>query len=63
MSRKTKNNLYPIFHRDGKLFIIDDVIEIPEEIKNMTEEEMDREIARLEAEGRKERDRIRKERG
>lgn len=63
MSKKAEDNLYPVFHRDGKQFIIDDLIEIPDEIKNMTEEEMDREIARLEAEGRKERDRIRKERG
>lgn len=63
MSKKMENNLYPVFHRDGKLFIIDDVIEIPDEIKNMTEDEMDREIAQLEAEGRKERDCIRRERG
>lgn len=42
-------------------YILDDRFIIPEEIKNMTDEELNREIARLEAEGRRERDRIRRE--
>lgn len=42
----------------GKIYIIDDTIEIPEEIRNMSEEEMDRQIAILEAEGRKEAENI-----
>ncbi len=38
----------------GKIYIIDDTIEIPEEIRNMSEEEMDRQIAIMEEAGRKE---------
>ncbi len=37
--------------REG--YIVDDVIEIPDYIKNMTFEELQAEIARLEAEERK----------
>lgn len=40
-------------------YILDDrIIEIPEEIKNMSEEEMNRQIAILEAEGRREKEKI-----
>lgn len=38
----------------GKIYIIDDTIEIPEEIKKMSEEEMDRQIAIMEEAGRRE---------
>ncbi len=42
-----------------KPYILDDrIVEISEEVKNMSEEEMDRQIAILEAEGRKEKERI-----
>ncbi len=37
-----------------KIYIIDDTLEIPEEIRNMSEEEMDRQIAILEEAGRRE---------
>ncbi len=43
-------------------YIIDDRCIIPDEIKQMTSEERQREIRRLEEEGRKERDRLRRER-
>ena len=45
--KKTREELG--FYRDGKLLIIDDVVEIPDEIGNMSEEELDAEIAILEA--------------
>ena len=35
-----------------KIYIIDDTLEIPEEIRNLSEEEMDRQIAILEEAGR-----------
>lgn len=35
------------------VYVIDDTFEIPDEIKNMTDEELAREIAILEEEGRK----------
>ena len=41
-----------------KIYIIDDTFKISEEVQNMSEEEMDRQIAILEAEGRKEKERI-----
>ena len=41
-----------------KEYFIDDRVVIPEDIKKMSKEELDREIARLEEEGRKERERI-----
>lgn len=40
-----------------KEYFIDDRVIIPDHIKNMSVEELDREIARLEAEAAKERDR------
>lgn len=40
-----------------KPYVLDDgIVEIPEEIRNMSEEEMDRQIAILEAEGRREKE-------
>lgn len=42
-------------------YVLIDKHKIPDEIKNMPKEERLREIARLEAEGRRERDRIRRE--
>ena len=44
-----------------KPYVLDDRCIISEEVKNMTREERDREIKRLEEEGRKERDRIKQE--
>ncbi len=42
-----------------KPYVLDDsIIEIPEEIKNMSEEEMDRQIAILEEAGRREKEKI-----
>ena len=42
-----------------KPYVLDDsIIEIPEEIKNMSEEEMDRQIAILEEAGRRGREKI-----
>lgn len=41
-----------------KIYIIDDTFKISEEVQNMSEEEMDRQIAILEAEGRREKERI-----
>ncbi len=42
-----------------KPYVLDDsIIEIPEEIKNMSEEEMDRQIAILEEAGRREKEEI-----
>lgn len=35
-----------------KIIVIDDHFEIPEEIKNMSEEELEKEIEKLEEEGR-----------
>ena len=43
-------------------YFADDRFTIPDEIKQMTDEEIDSEIRRLEEEGRKERDRLRRER-
>ena len=40
------------FHRDGKILIIDDNVEIPDEIKNMSHEERQRRILLLEEQGR-----------
>lgn len=37
------------FHRDGKILIIDDSFKISEEVKNMSEDELDKSIAILEA--------------
>ena len=42
-------------------YFADDRFIISEEVQKMSEEEMDREIKRLEEEGRKERDRIKRE--
>lgn len=42
------------FHKDGKIYIIDDTFEISEEIENMSEEEMNRRILLLEEQGREE---------
>ena len=42
-------------------YFADDRFIISEEVQNMSEEEMDREIKRLEEEGRKERDRIKRD--
>jgi hypothetical protein len=42
------------FHRDGKILIIDDNVEIPDEIKNMSHEERQRRILLLEEQGREE---------
>jgi len=39
-----------------KIYIIDDIFKISEEVQNMSEEETDRQIAILEAEGRKEKE-------
>lgn len=36
-----------------KIIVIDDRFEIPEEIKNMSEEELEKEIGKLEEEGRR----------
>ena len=44
-----------------KPYVLDDRCIISKEVQEMSEEEMDREIKRLEEEGRKERDRIRQE--
>ncbi len=41
-----------------KIYIIDDIFKISEEVQNMSEEETDRQIAILEAEGRKEKEKI-----
>lgn len=41
-----------------KIYIIDDTFKISEEVQNMSEEEMDRQIAILEAEGRREKEKI-----
>ncbi len=42
-----------------KPYVLDDgIVEIPEEIRNMSEEEMDRQIAILETEGRREKEKI-----
>lgn len=41
-----------------KIYIIDDTLEIPEEIRNLSEEEMDRQIAILEEAGRREKEKI-----
>lgn len=41
-----------------KIYIIDDTLEIPEEIRNMSEEEMDQQIAILEEAGRREKEKI-----
>lgn len=41
-----------------KPYVLDDRVEIPEEIKNMSEEEMDRQIAILEEAGRREKEKI-----
>lgn len=43
-------------------YFADDRFIIPDEIKQMSDEEIEIEIERLEKEGRKERDRLRKER-
>lgn len=43
-------------------YFADDRFIIPDEIKQMTSEERQKEIKRLEEEGRKERDRLRRER-
>ncbi len=43
-------------------YILDDTFTISEEVQKMTPEELDELIARLEAEGRRERDRLRRER-
>lgn len=43
-------------------YFADDRFIIPDEIKQMTSEERQKEIRRLEEEGRKERDRLRRER-
>ena len=40
---------------DDIVYVLNDHFEISDEVKNMSEEEMDRQIAILEAEGRKER--------
>lgn len=36
-----------------KIIVVDDHFEIPEEIKNMSKEELEKEIERLEEEGRR----------
>ncbi|MCX4328686.1 MAG: hypothetical protein OSJ45_15615 [Lachnospiraceae bacterium] len=41
-----------------KIYIIDDTFKISEEVQNMSEAEMDRQIAILEAEGRREKEKI-----
>lgn len=41
-----------------KIYIIDDTFKISEEVQNMSEEEMERQIAILEAEGRREKEKI-----
>jgi len=42
-----------------KPYVLDDrIVEIPEEIKNMSEEEMDRQIAILEKAGKREKEKI-----
>lgn len=42
-----------------KPYVLDDrIVEIPEEIKNMSEEEMDRQIAIMEEAGRREKEKI-----
>lgn len=38
---------------EGKIIVIDEHFAIPEEIKNMSEEELSKEIAILEEEGRR----------
>lgn len=43
-----------------KPYVLDDQCIISEEVQSMTREEMDREIKRLEAEARRERDRLEK---
>lgn len=40
------------------VYIVDDSFEISEEVKNMSEEEMDRQIKIMEEQGRKEREKI-----
>ena len=44
-----------------KPYVLDDRCIISKEVQEMSEEEMDREIKRLEEEGRRERDRIKHE--
>lgn len=41
-----------------KIYIIDDTFKISEEVQNMSEEEMERQIAILETEGRREKEKI-----
>lgn len=52
MERDTRESLG--FHKDGKIYIIDDTFEISEEIENMSEEERQRRILLLEEQGREE---------
>lgn len=44
----------------GALYVLDDSFEISEEVKNMSEEEMNRQIKIMEEEGRREREKITK---
>lgn len=43
---------------DDIVYVVNDHFEISEEVRNMSEEEMDRQIAILEAEGRREKEKI-----
>lgn len=52
MEEKTIESLG--FYRDGKIFIIDDDVTIPDWIENMPKEERERRIKILEEKGRKE---------
>lgn len=47
-----------LVEEDGKLYIVYDKFEVSDEIKNMSHEEMERQIKILEEEGRREREKI-----
>ena len=68
LRKRSKETMLLIFgmcdkmeNKKMKPYVLDDRCIISEEVKNMTREERDREIKRLEEEGRKERDRIKQE--
>ncbi len=58
MGKRITNGSYPGYQRDGKILIIDDLVEVSEEIKNLSYEERERQIKILEEQGRKEREKI-----
>lgn len=58
MGKRITNGSYSGYQRDGKILIIDDLVEVSEEIKNLSFEERERQIKILEKQGRKEREKI-----